>query len=170
MVKIKQLTKRFRKAIEIAFDEDQFRSHPPLSRFPKDCCDFACDLLGQFLLENGIETHQVNGACTTDMSWHHAWLLTDDGIVIDITGDQFIGKLVSADEVSPTQAGSENKIHKLFCKNRHCEQNTNFTDARVFTGFNGSPNRRQRDLYAIYQIICQCLSINKSANGLSITC
>lgn len=113
-MKIEQLIRRFRKAIDIAFAEGEFRNHPPFSRFPKDCCDFACDLLGQFLLENGIETHQVNGTCKTDMTWHHAWLLTDDGIAIDITGDQFIGRLVSAGEILPTYVGSENKIHMLF--------------------------------------------------------
>lgn len=157
MAEIKQLAKQFRKAIEMAFDEGQFRNHPPFVRFPKDCCDFACDLLGQFLHENGIETYQINGACKSNMSWHHVWLSTDDGVVIDITGDQFIGELVSADEVSPTHVGSENKVHKLFCRKRYCEQNTNFVDVREFTGFDGSPNKRQRDLYAIYQIICQYL-------------
>lgn len=154
---MKKLIRQFRKAIDIAFAEGKFRNHPPFSRFPKDCCDFACDLLGQFLLENGIETHQINGTCKADISWHHAWLLTDNGIVIDITGDQFIGRLVSAGEISPTYVGPENKIHKLFCLNRYCEQNTNFTDMREYTGFNGAPNRRQSDLYAIYQIICRYL-------------
>ena len=156
-MEIERLIKLFREAIDAASKEGAFRNHPPFSRFPKDCCDFACDLLGRFLLENGIETHQINGTCNTDMSWHHVWLSTDAGIVIDITGDQFIGELVSADEVSPTHVGSENKIHKLFCQNRYCEQNINFTDAWEFTGFNGSQNRRQRDLHAIYQIICQYL-------------
>lgn len=154
-MKIELLVKQFRMAIDTAFDKGEFRAHPPFSRFPNDCCDFACDLLGQFLLEHGIVTQQINGTHRNDPSWHHVWLITNDRSVIDITGDQFIGRIVSEKDVSPVHVGLENKVHRFFCSNRVCEQNTNFTDAQQFTGFGGTPNRRQRDLIAIYEIICR---------------
>ena len=103
-------------------------------------------------------TQQINGTHKNDSSWHHVWLITNDKIVIDITGDQFIGKLVSKGEVSPIHVGSENKVHRLFCSNRVCEPNTNFTDAKQFTGFGGTPSRRQKYLKIIYAIICRYIN------------
>lgn len=129
-MEIELLVKQFRMAIDVAFDKGAFRAHPPFSRFPNDCCDFACDLLGQFLLEHGIETQQINGTHKNAPSWHHVWLITNDRIIIDITGDQFVGTLVSANDVSPIHIGAENKVHRLFCLNRAYEPNTNFIDAK----------------------------------------
>lgn len=150
---IELLVKQFRKSIDTAFDRGEFHSHPPFTRFPNDCCDFACDLLGQFLLEHGIATRQVRGTHRTDPFWYHVWLITNDEVVIDITCDQFVGKLVSEKDVAPVYIGPENKVHRIFCLNRLYDSNTNFTDATLFTGFGGMPNRRQHDLMEIYKII-----------------
>lgn len=49
-------------------------------------------MLAQFLLENGIRTYYVCGEYR-DGSFEnfrsHAWLLANNQIIIDITGDQF---------------------------------------------------------------------------------
>lgn len=160
---LEPLVKQFRTAIDTAFDRGEFRSISPFSRFPNGCCDLSCDLLGQFLLEHGVVTHQVNGTHKHDPEWHHVWLVTEDRQVIDITGDQFIGKLISEEDVSPVHIGTENIIHRHFCVNRFHEENTKFTDAREFTGFGGMPNPRQRTLIRIYEIISR--NIRADANS-----
>lgn len=37
---------------------------------------------------------------------------TENGIVIDITGDQFIGRLVTETEVKAVHVGGEGTVHK----------------------------------------------------------
>ena len=44
-------------------------------------------------------------------SW---WLETENGIVIDITGDQFIGRLVTAKEVEAVMWGRKVQYIKYF--------------------------------------------------------
>ena len=60
--------------------------------FPKDMCEFASNLLGRYLKEEGIENVQyVCGSRRTNGSpadLRHAWLEAY-GFVIDITADQF---------------------------------------------------------------------------------
>ena len=52
---------------------------------------FEKQLLGFYLWEKyRIHTSQRNGYYETEMT-SHAWLITDDRIIIDITGDQFYG-------------------------------------------------------------------------------
>ena len=57
--------------------------------FPVGCCDDSCDLLGFYLWEKyKIHTNERNGYYDVEMT-NHVWLITDDKIIIDITGDQF---------------------------------------------------------------------------------
>ena len=119
--------KHFRDAIDIAKENDEFRMIKPFSKFPKDCCDLTCDLLGQYLLERGIITYQVNCVSKYNKSWHHVWLETSDEILIDITGDQFIGRIKQLNEIpKAVYVGEKGQIHKIFCINKEIEQNTNF--------------------------------------------
>ena len=157
MIDIERLAKEFRYATKAACENGEMRKHPPFSGFPNECCDLTCDLLGQYLFENNIETYQMNGKCKYDAKWHHVWLLTKDEIVIDITGDQFINKLVSPKEVKEVHVGIEGKIHRIFDLERKPEKNTVFTDPNKFTDFGGRPNKRQKTLMEVYEIICQYL-------------
>lgn len=155
--KIKRYATNFRKAKDMALDNDEFINIQTFRNFPNDCCDLTCDLLAQYLSEHGIQTYQINGVCKMDEQWHHVWLVAEDGIVIDITSDQFINRLVSENEVNPVHVGSENIIHKLFCVNRTSEINTIFTDPNQFTDFDGQPNIRQKKLIKVYEIISKYL-------------
>ena len=153
MNKMEILVRQFRLALDTAWEDGMFRKLYPFNNFPNDCCGHTCDLLSQYLLEHGIETKQVNGTYINDHQWHHAWLITENGIVIDITGDQFIGKLVTEEEVDIVHVGEENAIHKLFCINRHDESVTNFTDPNEYMDFGGRPSAYQQRLIDVYEIL-----------------
>lgn len=80
----------FRKAIEAAKQNNEpgelFR------RFPVGQCGHTSDILAQYLIDKGISSViYVNGTYygdDFDDRYAHTWLLVD-GLVIDITGDQF---------------------------------------------------------------------------------
>ena len=90
MATLYELVVNFRNAIDEAKARREFNSRSCLFRFPDDCCDMTCDLLAEYLREHGIYTFQINGKHKYDNQWHHVWLETDDGIVIDITDDTVI--------------------------------------------------------------------------------
>lgn len=146
MLTLKQKAIRFRNAINQAKKRGALDWHSTFSKFPDDCCDMTCDLLGQYLLESGIETYQINGINKHDSSWHHVWLVTNDGVIIDITGDQFVGKILNESDVDPVHVGREGIVHKLFCMKQEREENTRFVDPRDYTGFGGRPSFRQERL------------------------
>lgn len=58
-------------------------------QFPEDCCGFSCEVLGQYLIDKGINSCQYVLASSSQNN--HAWLQIG-GVVIDITGDQFVGQ------------------------------------------------------------------------------
>ena len=148
--------RNFREAIEIAKEDGKFVGLYPFDNFPKECCEHASDLLAQYLSEKGIKTNQVNGGFKFDKNWHHVWLLTEDSIVIDITGDQFIGKIPQLNEMPESiYIGKEGEVQKLFCLNRTIQANTNFINENEFTGFNKQPSPYKKRLIEIYEIICQ---------------
>lgn len=145
---------KFREAIDIAKEDGRFIHLYPFNRFPNDCCEHASDLLAQYLFEKGVKTEQVNGSLEFDETWHHVWLLTEDGIVIDITGDQFIGKISELKEnPKSVYIGEEGELQKLFCLNKIIQLNTNFIDKNEFTNFNNQPSPYQKRLLEIYEII-----------------
>lgn len=86
-----QIAFHFREAIVAAKTNGEFNFRDRMHRFPGGCCDDTCDLLGFYLWEKyRIHTSQRNGYYEAEMT-NHAWLITDDRIIIDITGDQFYG-------------------------------------------------------------------------------
>ncbi|MBD7912232.1 MULTISPECIES: hypothetical protein [Clostridium] len=92
MKDIKRLVNQFRHAIDMAKDEGDFNKDRSFSKFPSGCCDDTSDLLAEFLLRNGIRTYCVCGTYrdgSFENHQSHAWLLYDNHIIIDITGDQF---------------------------------------------------------------------------------
>lgn len=146
MLTLKQKAIRFRNAINQAKKRGALDWHSTFSKFPDDCCDMTCDLLGQYLLESGIETYQINGVNKYDSNWHHVWLVTTEGVIVDITGDQFIGKILNDGDVDPVHVGCEGIVHKIFCIKQEREENTRFVDPRDYTGFDGRPSFRQERL------------------------
>jgi len=75
------------------------------------------DLLAQFLLDNGIETYYVRGDYrdnSPENTQSHAWLVTYNQIIIDITGDQFrlLPHLLNCGE--SVYVGSEGSFHRQF--------------------------------------------------------
>ncbi len=80
----------FRTAIERAVQAGEIRE---MATFPCGCCGFASDLLQRYLFEQNIFTWYMSGQY--GYGWDgesHSWLETQDGTVIDITGDQYKNK------------------------------------------------------------------------------
>lgn len=153
MFTLKQKATKFRNAIYRAKKHGDLNWHPTFAKFPDDCCDMTCDLLGQYLLESGIETYQINGVNKYDSSWHHVWLVTTEGVIVDITGDQFIGKILNEEEVDPVHVGREGIVHKIFCMKQMREENTRFDDPCDYSGFGGRPSFRQERLIMLNNAI-----------------
>ena len=72
----------FREALDLQKSEGMLPFH--MQRFPAGCCGVVSELLGHYLNALGIQAEYVCG-------FGHAWL-EFDGVVIDITGDQFAGR------------------------------------------------------------------------------
>lgn len=83
----------FRTKILKAKHNRKFDRRDRMSNFPHGCCDDSCDLLSHYLHTTyGIYTEQRNGTYrdnNPDNTTNHAWLIMADGIIIDITADQF---------------------------------------------------------------------------------
>ncbi|GAA0736780.1 hypothetical protein Drose_35940 [Dactylosporangium roseum] len=59
-----------------------------LAEFPKGSCGDACELLGQFLADSGLGDWQYRSGKRDEPFHTHAWL-EQDGLILDITADQF---------------------------------------------------------------------------------
>lgn len=117
MKDLKRLVKQFRDAIDVAWDAGEFDNDNPFYNFPQGCCGDACDLLAQFLLENGIRTHYVCGTFyegTFENHQSHAWLLAENQLVLDITGDQFRDNSLLLNYDKPVYVGNVDDFHRLF--------------------------------------------------------
>ena len=87
-----KLASTFRNAIDKAYAAKEFDNVPPFDRFPYGCCGLISHLLAEFLQNIDIKTFYVSGCRYFQNPWHfqsHAWLKTENDIMIDITGDQF---------------------------------------------------------------------------------
>ena len=121
ITEIRRLAQSFRQGIERALESGDISSRTTKStmpHFPKGCCEVASDLLAQFLLEKGIQTKSVHGEYDYD-DWEnrfpHTWLETDDGVIIDITADQFAGeKVFEAFSLKPCYVGTDREFYSLF--------------------------------------------------------
>ena len=117
MKDIKRLANQFRDAIHLAKDAGEFYKDVLFCNFPRGCCGDASDLLAQFLLENGIRTYSVSGTYrdgSFDNTQSHAWLLTNNQTIIDITGDQFRYNPVFLNYDKSVYVGAEDHFYKLF--------------------------------------------------------
>lgn len=87
--KLRELASDFRAAIEESKDVEPTLHR--LAAFPKDCCDISSIFLNAYLKANevaGIEEVRGEPAGPDAQQWAHTWLEAN-GIVIDITADQF---------------------------------------------------------------------------------
>ena len=121
IAEIKRLVQSFREGIERAIKSGSISSKTTKSTmpcFPKGCCEVASDLLAQYLLENGIHTKSFHGEYIYEDlmdRFPHTWLETDEGVIIDITADQFIGKYVFRKyNFSPCYVGLDREFYSLF--------------------------------------------------------
>ena len=121
-----------------------------MHRFPFGCCDDASDLLAFYLKQNGIETAQINGVYRDEDPeniTNHVWLKTQDGLIIDITGDQFRLRLELLNYSVPVYVGDEDALHCLFQDRR---QQANFE-------FELNETMGQRRMFELYNIISEYL-------------
>ncbi len=152
--RISKLAKEFRDAIVEAKELGKFSEYPPFNKFPCDCCDDTCDLLSQYLFENGINTTKIKGRHRIDYQQYHVWLVDDNGTIIDITEMQFESKLVPKGTAKMVRVGEEEgTIQKMFCVNRTTEKRVIFNEPSLYEGFGGTPSRAQTFLNELYGII-----------------
>ncbi|MBR3016503.1 MAG: lasso peptide biosynthesis protein [Clostridia bacterium] len=84
-----RLASAFRKAIQDAIYNGDIQEIN-MKDFPTGCCTYASDLLQRFLADHGVFTWSMAGVYRNGQEFEsHAWLETQDGTVIDITGDQY---------------------------------------------------------------------------------
>lgn len=102
----------FRAAIEEAIRAGEIRE---MLSFPTGCCTYASDLLQRYLIERyDFFTWYMSGRY--EYGWDgesHAWLETQEGTIIDITGDQYKNKKLKFTEpvyVGPRTDGFHNKF------------------------------------------------------------
>lgn len=117
MKDIKRLVSKFRDAIDVARDSGDFDKDFSFYKFPRGCCGDTSDLLAQFLLENDIKTYYVCGTYidgSFENHQSHAWLLTDNHTIIDITGDQFKNNPDFLNYDKSVYVGVEDDFHRLF--------------------------------------------------------
>lgn len=115
MEKLEALVFEFRKAIELAKDNNEpgcfFR------KFPTGQCGHASDMLAQLLIDNGIgPVRYINGTYYGEdgsVMQAHTWLVVED-LVIDITADQFRYHAEPLTNDIPVYIGPMNGYYQLF--------------------------------------------------------
>lgn len=114
---IRNLAQKFRQGIE----EYIHKSKPNnwlLNSFPKGNCSLASELLQRFLCENEIHADLVYASAGYgEKGESHVWLMTDDDIVIDITGDQYKQNNNGFKYEIPVYVGVMDSFHNLFTIN-----------------------------------------------------
>jgi len=155
MHKIELLAIQFRNAIESAIraGDPDIVSDICFSEFPEGCCGDACDLLAQYLLDHYIKTYYVCGTFADKPSagiQSHAWLLTEDDFIIDITGDQFREDPRFLFYDCPVYFGEEDSFHKLFDnEDLEIRESVELSNINMFAQFR---------LVELYKSICKYLA------------
>lgn len=116
MSEIYPLVEEFRRALENAKSSGEFTHDAVFEDFPNGCCGDTCDLLGQYLIAHGIRTDYVAGIWYGPEYKHqtHVWLVSEGGLIIDITGDQFKDKPQFFNFDYPVYVGQTTAFHELF--------------------------------------------------------
>jgi len=79
-----ELATRFRLAVDIVVETGNVPMH--IQGFPRGCCGIISELMGDYFNTLGI--CEFLYVCGTKDGASHAWLKID-GLIVDITGDQF---------------------------------------------------------------------------------
>ena len=110
-----ELAFRFRQAIESAIACREV-SDLNMLNYPRGCCTYASTLLQRYLFENGVMTFYMSGEYGdgVEIFESHAWLETECGIVIDITGDQYTNNPNIRFSNSVYIGSRENGFHNKF--------------------------------------------------------
>ncbi len=92
---IEELAGEFRNAMDVVKAERLYGRLSLFSSFPNGCCGYTSDLLAEYLIDNGIERERIQHvACTSCIGdYSHCWLVIDDALIVDITADQYNGRL-----------------------------------------------------------------------------
>ena len=85
-IRIEQLVRGFRAAIEVAHNRGFFSNDICFKVFPKGCCGDTSYLLAEFLLRKGVETIWFSAQRG---GWGHAWLVIKDTRVTKPTPQMF---------------------------------------------------------------------------------
>ena len=118
MQEIEALALKFRAAIEEAKEEKQFNRDQRFKNFPSGCCGITSELLAKFLYDNGYRKKITYVSATFyDLDLEnppHAWLVIENDIVLDITGDQFKWYPEPLNFREPVYVGPYNKFYNAF--------------------------------------------------------
>lgn len=137
----------------MALSMNLFEFDSVFREFPHACCGEACDLLSQYLIDNGINTFYVCGTYRNDKSEDdgqtHAWLETSDRIILDITGDQFKNNKNFLNYSKAIYVGGLDEFHKLF--------DVEDIDVDVSTGIYSWDGLSVERQWKLYNIIIQHL-------------
>ena len=109
---IYRLASEFRAAIEkTSFDK------PPMDHFPHGACGDSSLLLSEYLTQHGYKSRYYCGEHAFGgerNSQTHAWVILENGIFVDITGDQFKNKPEFLNYDAPVYVGEKNDFFELF--------------------------------------------------------
>jgi hypothetical protein len=114
---IYSLVTEFRRAIECAKNEGEFKESQILNRFPNGCCGIVSSLLAKYLFENGIYSSEISGtyrSMNSEEIQSHMWLILEDNTIIDITGDQFKNNPTFLCYSKKVYVGLMDQFHELF--------------------------------------------------------
>ena len=147
---IAQMAYNFRRAIESAQMAGDLDEESPFNRFPHGCCDDVSDLFGLLLIAHGESIFRVCGQYRYDDWEHrysHAWLELENGIVIDLTGDQYKDNPILLNYDIPCYVGKRNALHNLFVQSDFARN--------PFFGIEEYHEVAQRRLHKVSKIIMQ---------------
>ena len=114
---LSRLVTEFRNGIDNALIDGRFAVDCFWNNFPTACCWEASVLLGHYLLISGIKTWRVCGhrGKRFDVDYQsHMWLITEDNIIIDLTGDQFQNRQDYLFNSTPAYVSPRNNFYDLF--------------------------------------------------------
>ena len=117
---IQRLSKTFRNSIDNLYNEGVFKDSPAMRNFPAGSCGYVSEMLGEYLKRNGIEMLYVTGV-HKDQS--HAWLVDEasNGLIVDITGDQFRDNPEYAFYDKSVYVGLVDEVHSVFDIRSHMD-------------------------------------------------
>lgn len=126
---VRSLANDFRKAIERALEADKLHG-TVIASIPIACCGYTSDLLQRYLAEKGIATRYISGTYrdySINDSQSHAWLELNDGIIVDISGDQFRFEPYPLQNDCPVYCGKLNEFYNRFELDPPCQCEGSFS-------------------------------------------